>query len=273
MGCVNRVSYGITGRSFADFALLLHGMSLLVPGTADADVTANIALAVVLMRLAYSIHFGHGRGSASERRESLSRASMVVLSCAVAICATVMNLGLCNGNAAHGSVGWARRSLRLVFTRAAASNQIARSIVAAHDGLACPPATERGGGEHHDAAAAAVSALGHLLILSAMALLWGTHAAMGASWTPFIAVKRGHRLVTWGPFAYVRHPMYSSACLLAAGFALALRSIAVAMAWAPLLWRLAARVPQEEELLVAHYSAAYRSYKKRVVYRIVPFMW
>ena len=244
-------------------------MSLLVPGVADADVTANIALAVVLMRLAYSIFFGHGRGSASERRESSSRVSMVVLSCAVAICATVMNLGLCNSNTAHGSVGWARRSLRYVFTRVAASNQVARSIVAAHDGLACPPAS--GLGEQRQSAA--VSALGHLLMLCAMALLWGTHAAMGASWTPFIAVKRGHRLVTWGPFAYVRHPMYSSACLLAAGFALALGSIAVAVAWAPFLWRLAARVPQEEQLLIAHYSAAYRSYKKRVVYRIVPFMW
>ena len=240
-------------------------MSFLVPGTADADVTASIALGVVLMRLAYSVSFGHGRGSASERRESTAKVTLVVLFGAAAIVGTVLNLGLCHGDAADGTAGWARRSLRaILFMHAPIGHHTAAHL--------CPHAPRRpspGPG----LGPASMAALGHALLLAAMALLWATHAAMGASWTPFIAVKRGHRLVTWGPFAHVRHPMYTSACLLAAGFAAALGSVAVALAWVPFLWRLTARMPQEEELLVAHYSSAYRSYKKRVAWRICPFVW
>ena len=144
---------------------------------------------------------------------------------AAAIVGTVLNLGLCHGDAADGTAGWARRSLRaILFMHAPIGHHTAAHL--------CPHAPRRPG-PGPGPGPASMAALGHALLLAAMALLWATHAAMGASWTPFIAVKRGHRLVTWGPFAHVRHPMYTSACLLAAGFAAALGSVAVALAWVP----------------------------------------
>lgn len=41
-------------------------------------------------------------------------------------------------------------------------------------------------------------------------LLWMSHTALGVQWSPTLEIKKHHRLVTSGIYAYVRHPMYAA---------------------------------------------------------------
>jgi len=87
-----------------------------------------------------------------------------------------------------------------------------------------------------------------------------------------IARERGHRVVSSGPYAYVRHPMYAGALLFFIGTPLLLGS-RFGLAAAPLLVVvLAARAVMEERML-AEELPGYREYAQRVRYRLVPGVW
>jgi protein-S-isoprenylcysteine O-methyltransferase Ste14 len=87
-----------------------------------------------------------------------------------------------------------------------------------------------------------------------------------------IQIAPGQRVVSTGPYAIVRHPMYASATLYLVGTPLALgsfRGLAVVVAMLPfLLWRL-----MDEERFLARNLAGYTQYQSRVRYRLVPFVW
>jgi protein-S-isoprenylcysteine O-methyltransferase Ste14 len=87
-----------------------------------------------------------------------------------------------------------------------------------------------------------------------------------------IQTERGHRLVSTGVYGFVRHPMYLGAILMFLGGPLLLGSIwgvAVGIALALLL---VVRIGNEEELLVRELEG-YRSYREKVRYRLVPYLW
>ncbi len=90
-------------------------------------------------------------------------------------------------------------------------------------------------------------------------------AALGRIWcSVFIAGRKDAVLVTAGPYALCRHPLYALSILAAAGLglgtgSLALTLLAVAVV-AALLWR-AARA--EERLLLALHGARYAEYMAR----------
>jgi protein-S-isoprenylcysteine O-methyltransferase Ste14 len=87
-----------------------------------------------------------------------------------------------------------------------------------------------------------------------------------------IEVAENQRVISTGPYAIVRHPMYASALLYLAGTPLALGSywgLLVVAAMAPfLVWRLL-----DEERFLAADLAGYAEYQQRVRYRLVPFVW
>ena len=87
-----------------------------------------------------------------------------------------------------------------------------------------------------------------------------------------IEVGKGQRVITTGPYAVVRHPMYASALLYLAGTPPALGSywglLALVFMLPFLLWRLV-----DEEQLLAHELPGYADYQKMVPYRLVPFFW
>src|SRR5580700_1800735 len=80
------------------------------------------------------------------------------------------------------------------------------------------------------------------------------------------------RVISTGPYAWVRHPMYAAALVLLLGIPLALGSIwgvLIVLALVPvLIWRLM----DEERFLVDHLPG-YREYQGRVRYRLLPLIW
>lgn len=87
-----------------------------------------------------------------------------------------------------------------------------------------------------------------------------------------IEVAADQRVVSTGPYAVVRHPMYASALLYLAGTPLALGSywgLVPLVAMLPfLIWRLF-----DEETLLAGSLPGYVEYQKKVRHRLVPGIW
>ena len=113
-------------------------------------------------------------------------------------------------------------------------------------------------------------------------------AALGASLAGYLAVVRvflenrwagrtvetyaGQEVISTGPYTIVRHPMYAGTSLLYVATPLALGS------WWAVLPALAftlifvPRILNEEAVLVRE-LAGYDEYRRRVRYRLVPFVW
>ena len=83
---------------------------------------------------------------------------------------------------------------------------------------------------------------------------------------------RGHAVVSGGPYAYVRHPMYAGALLFVLGAPLLLGSwwgLGAAVAVFPII---GVRAVLEERMLEAELEG-YADYARRVRFRIVPHLW
>jgi protein-S-isoprenylcysteine O-methyltransferase Ste14 len=87
-----------------------------------------------------------------------------------------------------------------------------------------------------------------------------------------IEVAENQRVISTGPYAIVRHPMYASALLYFLGTPLALGSywgyVPLAVMAPFLVWRV-----RDEERLLATSLPGYREYQRRVRHRLVPFVW
>jgi protein-S-isoprenylcysteine O-methyltransferase Ste14 len=87
-----------------------------------------------------------------------------------------------------------------------------------------------------------------------------------------IQVAEGQRVISTGPYAAVRHPMYAGALVLMLGMPLALGSwwglLIIVPSVLVLVWRIL-----DEERFLAENLPGYTDYEKRVRYRMVPFVW
>jgi len=112
---------------------------------------------------------------------------------------------------------------------------------------------------------------GVLLVFAGAFVAVSAARALGSGLTPFPRPPAGGELVESGPYAVVRHPIYSGGILFAAGIALVLSPGALAgTAALTVLWALKLRV--EESFLAARYPA-YADYCARTRYRLVPFVY
>jgi protein-S-isoprenylcysteine O-methyltransferase Ste14 len=87
-----------------------------------------------------------------------------------------------------------------------------------------------------------------------------------------IEVAENQKVISTGPYAIVRHPMYASASLYLFGTPLALASywgfVPIAVMMPFLIWRLI-----DEECFLAQNLSGYTAYQEQVRYRLVPFVW
>lgn len=87
-----------------------------------------------------------------------------------------------------------------------------------------------------------------------------------------IEVAENQKVISTGPYALVRHPMYASASLYLIGTPLALGSywgfLALVFMMPFLIWRLF-----DEETFLARNLPGYVEYQKKVQYRLVPYVW
>lgn len=87
-----------------------------------------------------------------------------------------------------------------------------------------------------------------------------------------IDVYSGQTVISTGPYALVRHPMYVGGFLMFLGMSLALGSwwglLVLALMMPALIWRLL-----DEEKLLTEKLPGYAEYKNKVTWRLVPLVW
>ena len=82
-------------------------------------------------------------------------------------------------------------------------------------------------------------------------------------------VKKNSELTTTGPYGYTRNPLYLGSMLIAFGFAVAARSVWIALALAFLFTIIYAPVIRSEEEFLSRQFADFSEYKQRVP-RLIP---
>jgi protein-S-isoprenylcysteine O-methyltransferase Ste14 len=87
-----------------------------------------------------------------------------------------------------------------------------------------------------------------------------------------IRVEAGQKLVSTGPYAIVRHPMYSAALLMIFGIPIALGSWSGLLVFLALLPALAWRLTDEERVLLRDLEG-YADYRRKVPWRLLPGVW
>jgi protein-S-isoprenylcysteine O-methyltransferase Ste14 len=115
-------------------------------------------------------------------------------------------------------------------------------------------------------------------------VLVGQAMAVNAYWLVFsvmktnsfaastIRVEEGQRVITTGPYAMVRHPMYSGMALMVLGTPLALGSYVAFPVFALFIPALIFRLTHEEKFL-RQALPGYAEYCGRTRFRLIPFLW
>jgi len=104
--------------------------------------------------------------------------------------------------------------------------------------------------------------------IAGLLLTW-TLSNLGENLTDTVVTRKKHTLVTTGPYAWVRHPFYTSTALAVVANALATANWFVCITGALVFALLVIRCRTEEQKLIERFGDAYRAYARRTG-RFVP---
>ncbi len=114
--------------------------------------------------------------------------------------------------------------------------------------------------------------IGFALTVAGVAFAIWARFALGGNWSANVTVKQNHELKRTGPYAFVRHPIYS-------GFLLGLLGTAIAFGeWRDLIgvvlgligWRGKSLI--EERFMTEQFGEQYQQYKREVK-ALIPFVY
>lgn len=107
-------------------------------------------------------------------------------------------------------------------------------------------------------------------LISLVIMLWA-RKTLGNNWSGHVTLKENHELIKHGPYAFVRHPIYSGLLLLMLGPVILYGHLYGLFAFIIFFVGVWFRSQQEEKLLTDHFPQDYPNYKKQVK-RLVPFI-
>lgn len=118
-----------------------------------------------------------------------------------------------------------------------------------------------------------VEALGAILVAACMVIAWRTFRVNSFA-APVVKVQgeRGQQVISTGPYAIVRHPLYAGAVLWMIGLPLLLGSwwgLPIGLA---IVVMVAVRAVGEEQVLKRE-LAGYEAYMQKVRFRLLPGVW
>jgi protein-S-isoprenylcysteine O-methyltransferase Ste14 len=136
-------------------------------------------------------------------------------------------------------------------------------------GLLVIPSLDRRFGWSH--APAVVVLIGDVLVLLGGYGVWRVFRENSFT-SARIELAADQPVISTGPYAYVRHPMYATALVMMAGIPIALGSwwglLALAAMIPALIWRIV-----DEEKFLATGLPGYAAYKEKVPHRLIPHLW
>ena len=102
---------------------------------------------------------------------------------------------------------------------------------------------------------------GFVIVVLGLAFSAWARDVLGRNWSGRVIIQSRHELVTSGPYAYVRHPLYTGIIVGIAGTTLVVADVgALAGFFFALVFQLL-KATREERLLEAEFGAAYAAYR------------
>ncbi len=110
-----------------------------------------------------------------------------------------------------------------------------------------------------------VTAAGFLLALYA-------RFTLGRNWSGAVTLKEGHRLITVGPYRFVRHPIYTALLVSLFGTALTASTLFPFLGMGLIAACLLVKLRQEERLMAGAFPEEYPAYRSRT-WALLPFLY
>ena len=98
-------------------------------------------------------------------------------------------------------------------------------------------------------------------ILCTVGIYW-LFSSIGSGITPTSATRKEHKLVTSGPYRWVRHPLYTFGSAMFVAFGLMADNWFIALLGILAFLAMASRTPKEEANLIEKFGDEYREYMK-----------
>jgi protein-S-isoprenylcysteine O-methyltransferase Ste14 len=106
----------------------------------------------------------------------------------------------------------------------------------------------------------ALAAVGFVLALIGLAIALWARVHLGQYWSDKVVLKVDHQLIRSGPYAHLRHPIYSGVLLAVLGTALIVGEWRGVLAFAILLANYSIKARKEEQILAAHFGDEFREH-------------
>jgi protein-S-isoprenylcysteine O-methyltransferase Ste14 len=95
---------------------------------------------------------------------------------------------------------------------------------------------------------------------------------LGSNWSSSVTIKQGHDLITTGPYALVRHPIYTGILTGFLGTAIALSQVRGAIGFVVIFLVLWAKLRREEEWMRSQFGETYAAYAHQTA-ALVPHLF
>ena len=118
---------------------------------------------------------------------------------------------------------------------------------------------------------AAVSSVGFAAALIGLAVALWARVRLGQYWSDKVMLQDDHRLIRSGPYAYMRHPIYTGVLLGVAGTALVLGEVRGIVAFVMLLVNYSIKAKREEKILGYEFGEEFESHRKQTGFLLPKF--
>jgi protein-S-isoprenylcysteine O-methyltransferase Ste14 len=102
-----------------------------------------------------------------------------------------------------------------------------------------------------------------LTVIGCAFAIWARITLRG-NWSGRATVKQDHELITTGPYAMARHPIYTGLAVALLGTALAGGEWRYALGFIVVLFGMLSKISQEERLMMQTFPETYPQYRRRV---------
>src|SRR5438552_12125727 len=118
----------------------------------------------------------------------------------------------------------------------------------------------------------ALAWIGTVLCIAGLAFCVWARFTLGRNWSGVVTLKGGHELITNGPYALVRHPIYIGLLTMFVVTVIVLGHVAGIIAMPFVFVSFWVKLRYEEKLMLTKFPNQYAAYQQRVK-RLIPFIF
>jgi len=118
----------------------------------------------------------------------------------------------------------------------------------------------------------ALGIIGMIVDLLAVAFAIWARITLGSNWANMIALKENHQLIQSGPYAIVRHPIYTGFVFATLGISITIGRLTDYLGVFIMLIGMLIRIKDEDALMAKEFTIEHADYRKKTK-KLIPFIW